>query len=208
VFKIDHSFGVVVKNQTIKQFGAIFLVMLIVPLAYWAGTLRTKKIHVVVTQNTNTTQGWSDKVKSTIVFPYPNDYDALDLKLYPNDTYIWIEVDEAAFSFNEDYSDIRFYRKENDSFVYVYHEKRSKDINRKTKRFTPLLENSPTSPMLKISSLDEQNIISYSIHHGNKIVHYMDNNIDGIWDTMTIKENDTIDLYKYDFNEKKWVPFP
>jgi len=193
------------KNQIFKKIGLIVLAIAILSFVYLIGTMHSKTIRVVVSQDTNLTQNWSDKVK-TVVYPKLNDGTTLDLRLHPKDHYIWVEVGDIAISFNENYSDIRFYRKENEVFTYIYHETRDKDINRKAKRFIPSLDDSPIFPFFTVYSLDGQEIYSCSFTFDNKTIHYTSNNMDGIWDRMTIKENDVSEMYKYDSSEKKWVP--
>ena len=193
------------KDQTFKKSCIFILAIVILTFVYLIGTMHSKKIRVIVSQDANLTQNWSDKVKTTIVYPKSNDDNILDRRLHPKDHYIWVEIGDIAVSFNEGYSDIRFHRKENEVFTYVYHETRDKDINRKAKWFIPSLDDSPIFPIFTIYSLDGQEIYSCSFTFDNKIILYTSNNMDGIWDRMTIKENDISEMYKYDSSEKKWV---
>ena len=204
------------KNQIFKKISVFFLAIILLVFAYLIGTQHSKKIRVVVSQDTNLIQNWSDKVRPTIVYPKRDDEITLDyssypiaLRLYPKDHYLWIEVGTIAILFNEDYSDISFFRNENKLFNEIYHEVRDKDNNRRTQWFHPLLDyTSPMSPSLTCYSHDAHNSISYSSHSDNKIINYRDDNMDGIWDTMTIKENDVSNIYKYDLHEKRWYNHP
>jgi hypothetical protein len=187
--------------------------------SYRLGIRDGKKIQVKVTQDC---PNWYGHIKTKILEPVPHDCITTE-RHYSDDYYIWLEVEEIALRFNRDFTEIQIYRKEKNRFSCFYHE----IINKQNPaRFSKMFFHTSTSPgdgdMLFSSpgdgdilfSVDSVSTLtrysSYYIQCGTKEIVYNDNDMDGIWDTMDIKDNTNGKKisYKYCSDQLRWYVCP